>query len=103
MPALCYMIQPVNSFAYTKSGEPVDFNDPSVLATSKTGENYVYLVAPYEGCGGDGQEKMETTDCFNSCQKIQDVTNALGAGTDIWLGEMEQICSAPPTGQMNDI
>ena len=36
-------VQPVNSFAYTESGEPVDFNDPSVLATSKDGEHYVCL------------------------------------------------------------
>ena len=57
-PPLCYLVQPVNTYAYTAAGTPIDFNDPSVLATSSDGQDYVYLVAPYEGeDGGKGWTK----------------------------------------------
>ena len=103
VPPLCYLVQPVNSFAYTETGDPVDFNSPSVLATSKDGENYVYMVAPYEGCGGDGQDAIQTPDCFNSCTRIQDATNAVGKPTAEWLSQMQDICSDPPTGQRSEL
>jgi len=95
-PPLCYMVQPVKkgAFPFTEDGTPVDYNSEDVLAKSKTGKNYVYLVAPYEGCGGDGQASngVGIQDVFNSCPSVQSLINALGKSDAVWYAEMAKHC-----------
>lgn len=94
---LCYMVQPMKSGTspYTPDGQLSNFDDNTLLATSKTGENYVYLIAPFEGCGGDAQNAVLASDCFNSCPDVQMVVNSAGIATDQWKAAMNQLCASP--------
>lgn len=70
----CFEIQPISvppnqiiqgSFDSKGFGTKFDINDPLIAAKDSTGKEYpVYIIYPFEGCGGNCKT---CPDCFNNC------------------------------------
>ena len=86
----CFLVQPINEFAINMQVPGID-NTDEIVWKANDGHQYVYLVAGYEGCGGDGWRGSH--DVGNACSNSASATEQQ-AFVDNEKQAIEQVCSA---------
>mmetsp|Transcript_19397 Transcript_19397/g.31933 ORF Transcript_19397/g.31933 Transcript_19397/m.31933 type:complete len:348 (+) Transcript_19397:396-1439(+) len=87
----CFLVQPMKTGVYPDDYEVEDVDIESLVAAQGSdGNYYVYLVVPYEGCGGNGWNAADPSaaqDVFNDCvAKVQyaDYVGFLNGVSSAW-------------------
>lgn len=86
----CFLVQPINQFAIDMKVDDIDDTE-KIVYKADDGEQYVYLIAGYEGCGGDAWKG--SMDVGNSCSNSASATlQAPFVNNEKYA--IEQVCEA---------